>query len=162
VLVDISRPRDAWLRRRSSDQRFHDLDEDEDGESPNGVLVYRMYAPLIFANARHFAERVRTMVATAPKPVQLVVIDFQAVTDMDLTAIEALEILDAELNSAGIEVRFARANRPLRERLSTFGIANRLRTTEFFPSSSAAVDDYLAHVREADPEGSPSRARSEP
>jgi len=52
-------PREALLRRRPNDKHFHDLDEEESGETPPGVVVYRLYAPLIFANARHVAERLR-------------------------------------------------------------------------------------------------------
>ena len=59
VVLDVARPRDAVLRRLSADGRFHDLDDDEPGDSPPGVLVYRLYAPLVFANARHVTERLR-------------------------------------------------------------------------------------------------------
>src|SRR5690606_22720480 len=57
VLVEVARPRDAVLRRNPGDGRFHDLDDDVPGESPPGVVVYRLYAPLVFANARHVADR---------------------------------------------------------------------------------------------------------
>jgi SulP family sulfate permease len=53
VLVEVSRPDDAVLRRLRSDGKFHDCLEDEEAESVPGLLVYRLYAPLIFANARH-------------------------------------------------------------------------------------------------------------
>jgi SulP family sulfate permease len=53
VLVEISRPDDAVLRRRRSDGKFHDCRDDEEADSVPGLLVYRLYAPLVFANARH-------------------------------------------------------------------------------------------------------------
>ena len=61
LLIEVARPRDAVLRRLPTDRRFHDLDDDEGGETTSGVLVYRLYAPLIFANARHVTDRLRAL-----------------------------------------------------------------------------------------------------
>jgi MFS superfamily sulfate permease-like transporter len=46
VLVEISRPGDAVLRRRQDDGKFHDCRDEEEAESVPGLLVYRLYAPL--------------------------------------------------------------------------------------------------------------------
>jgi SulP family sulfate permease len=85
VLVEISRPRDAVLKRLIKDGKFHDcLDEDEAEDVP-GVIVYRLYAPLIFANARHVVRRISELVEHADH-VKWLIIDAQAITDMDVTA----------------------------------------------------------------------------
>jgi SulP family sulfate permease len=145
ALIDLARPRDALLRRQSSDGRFHDLDEDEAGEAPPQVIVYRLYAPLVFANARHVADRLRALIALSSPPVRLVVLDLQAVTHVDVTAVEILRELYDELEGKGIDVRVARANRPLREQLNRWLGDHRLGHERFFPAASAAVDDWLAH-----------------
>ncbi len=145
ALYDLARPRDALLRRQAADGRFHDLDEDEPGETPPGVIVYRLYAPLLFANARHVADRLRALVADADPPAHLLVLDLQAVTHIDVTAAEVLLELYDELERSGVDVRFARANRPLREQLTAWLGNHRLGTERFFPAASAAVDDWLAH-----------------
>jgi hypothetical protein len=49
-----------------------------------------------------------------------------------------------EFESRGIDVRFARANRPLREQLLRWIGQEDLGKERFFPSASAAVDDFLA------------------
>jgi SulP family sulfate permease len=144
VLLEVSRPRDAILRRLPADRRFHDLDDDQAGESPPGILVYRLYAPLIFANARHVAERLRGLVAETKPPVRCVVLDLQAVAYVDVTARETLRDLYDEFEGNGIDVRFARANRPLREQLLLWLEDHRLSRERFFPSASAAVDDFIA------------------
>jgi len=68
VMIEMARPGEALLRRRPNDKHFHDLDEEESGETPPGVIVYRLYAPLIFANARHVAKRLRDLVERADPP----------------------------------------------------------------------------------------------
>jgi SulP family sulfate permease len=147
LLIEVARPRDAVLRRLPTDRRFHDLDDDEGGETTPGVLVYRLYAPLIFANARHVTDRLRGLVAAANPPVRCLVIDLQAVTHVDVTALRALRDLHDELEGGGVDVRFARANRPLREQLTRWMGDHRLGAERFFPSASAAVDDFLAKPR---------------
>jgi SulP family sulfate permease len=143
VVIDVARPRDALLRRRDHDKHFHDLDDDEPGDSPPGVIVYRPYAPLVFANARHVASRVHEAVAASAMPIRCVVLDLQAVTHVDVTASEVLVELHDELQAAGIDVRFARANRPLRKQLSAWLADHEIGRERFFPSAHAAVDDFL-------------------
>jgi SulP family sulfate permease len=144
VMIEMARPGDALLRRRPHDKHFHDLDEEERGESPPGVRVYRLYAPLIFANARHVSTRLRDLVERADPPLRCLVLDMQAVTHVDVTAAEVLVALHDELQGAGIDVRFARANRPLREQLTRWLEGHEIAHERFFPSAHAAVDDFLA------------------
>ena len=65
LLVEVARPRDALLRRLPTDRRFHDLADDEGGATTPAVLVYRLYAPMIFANARYVADRLRALADVA-------------------------------------------------------------------------------------------------
>ena len=144
ILLEVARPRDAVLRRLATDRRYHDLADDEGGTLTPQVLVYRLYAPILFANARYVADRVRALAAQAQPPLRCIVLDLQAVSHIDVTALAILRDLHAELESTGIDVRFARANRPLREQLLRWLADERLGRERFFPSASAAVDDFLA------------------
>jgi len=147
VLVEVARPRDAVLRRSPGDGRFHDLDEDVPGVAPPGVIVYRLYAPLVFANAHHVADRLRALAGTAEPPARLVVLDLQAVWEIDVTAAQVLITLHEEFERSGVELRFARANRPLREQMDRMLAGERAARKQFFPSASAAVDDFLVNER---------------
>jgi SulP family sulfate permease len=144
VMIETARPREAFLRRRPNDKHFHDLDEDEAGDSPPGIIVYRLYAPLIFANARHVAERLRDLTERADPPLRCLVLDMQAVTHIDVTAAEVLVALHNELQGSGVDIRFARAKRPLREQLTRWLEGHEIVHERFFPSAHAAVDDFLA------------------
>jgi SulP family sulfate permease len=144
ILLEVARPRDAVLRRLSTDHRFHDLADDEGGATTPAVIVYRLYAPILFANARHVAERLRALAASAKPPTRCVVLDMQAVSHIDVTALAILRELHEEFETAGMDVRFARANRPLREQLTRWIPDASLAKERFFPSASAAVDDFLA------------------
>ncbi|MCK7582720.1 MAG: STAS domain-containing protein [Chromatiales bacterium] len=64
-------------------------------------------------------------------------------THVDVTAAEVLVALHDELQGAGVDVRFARANRPLREQLTRWLEGHEIAHERFFPSAHAAVDDFL-------------------
>jgi MFS superfamily sulfate permease-like transporter len=64
-------------------------------------VTLRLDAPLFFANADIFHEHVLQAVAEAPTPTKWVVVAAEPVTDIDITAADALSELDDELQRAG-------------------------------------------------------------
>ena len=147
VLVEISRPDDAVLRRRRSDGKFHDC-RDEEGETDSvpGLLVYRLYAPLVFANARHVVTRIRTLVDEADPPVKWLVIDAQAIHDMDVTAAQRFAELHRELADDGIDVKIADAPRPFLIELAKVGLSEEIGGRDFFVSVKKAVEAFEQQV----------------
>ena len=109
-----------------------------------GLVVYRFDAPLVFANAAFFTERLDELVANAGAGLKCVIFDAEAVSDFDATAAEALENLDANLERLGIELWIARANKPLRDLLQATGLTERLGKDNLYPSVRAAVNAYQA------------------
>ncbi len=56
-----------------------------------GMLVYRFGGPLYFFNAAYFADRVWELVEKASPPVNFLLINAEAIVDMDVNAAETLE-----------------------------------------------------------------------
>jgi SulP family sulfate permease len=144
TLIQISRPRDAVLRRRVSDGKFHDCLDNEQAESVPGVLVYRLYAPLIFSNARFVVSRIRELVASSGDELQWLVLDAQAITHMDVTAAQRFSSLHRELEDLGVELKIADAPRPFREQLAAEGLSEALGNAQFFISVKQAVQAFEA------------------
>ena len=90
LIERVSNPPDAVLRIVPG-EGFHNLGDTATGETIPGFIAYRFYAPLLFSNASHFVERVRQLVAASPAPVRWFLVDAQAITDIDITAAEALK-----------------------------------------------------------------------
>jgi SulP family sulfate permease len=130
------------LRRLISDGKFHDCLEDAAAESVPGVIVYRLYAPLIFANARYVVERIRQLVDSAGPELEWIVIDAQAITDMDVTAAQRFAELHRELAERGVEIKIADAPRPFREELAKVGLSDALGSQQFFVSVKRAVEAF--------------------
>ena len=142
VLLEISRPRDAVLRRLVSDGKFHDCLEEDEAQDVPGVMVYRLYAPLIFANARHVVERIRQLVDAADAKLEWLIIDAQAITDMDVTAAQRFAELHRELSEQGVQIKIADAPRPFREELAKVGLSDTMGRQQFYVSVKKAVEAF--------------------
>ena len=142
VLYEISRPRDAILRRLRSDGKFHDCLDPDEGETVPGLIVYRLYAPLIFANARYVVSRIREIVDAAGPDLEWLVIDAQAISDVDVTAAQRFAALHRELQERGVQIKLADAPRPFREQLRKVGLSSTLGSEHFYVSVKKAVEAY--------------------
>jgi SulP family sulfate permease len=158
LLGKLARPTDAVLREVPDTGKFHDTGDAPEAKLVPGFVAYRFYAPLFFANADYFTSRVNELIAARPEPVRWVVVDLQAVTDIDVTAAEALARLDQDLEQRGIELKFARANRPLREQLIRIGLGEHLGKQNLFPSVHAAAAAFRGQASGINPLESQSSA----
>jgi len=138
LISRVSNPPDALLQAAPGGG-FHDLGTGAVGQTIPGLIAYRFYAPLMFCNCGHFVTRVRQFIAASPSPVRWFVLDAQAITDIDVTAAEALRGLEQELAQRGIALKFAHANRPLRKVLERIGFTGELGQASFFSSIHEAV-----------------------
>jgi SulP family sulfate permease len=140
LIKRISHPPDAILHEIPG-HGFHDIGE-KPGPTVPGLLAYRFYAPLLFSNCGYFAERVHKLIAANPGTVQWFLVDAQAITDIDVTAVETLHALRAELYSKGIRMKFAHANRPLRDLLVCTGLAQEIGEESFFSSVHECITAF--------------------
>ncbi|KAF2420254.1 SulP family inorganic anion transporter [Microbacterium sp. B35-30] len=101
-----------------------------------GLVVVRMAAPLFFANGAVFTEAVKRAVTGADQPVRHVVIDMEAVTDIDVTGAEAFESLEHWLRDNDVTLAFSRVRPPTRARLEELGLVS---GQAFFATNRAAV-----------------------
>jgi SulP family sulfate permease len=81
-------------------------------------------------------------VAESPQPVEWVLVDVQAVTEIDVSGAEVIQRLAEDLAAKGVALRFARANRPLREVVERIGLGEHLRKEWLFPSVHDAVQAF--------------------
>jgi len=81
--------------------------DDHPGETAPGVKVVALQAPLSFLNAYDFQQAIRLRFANAPG-LKLVVIEANAIVEIDYTAAQVLGALIARLRRQGVDVAFAR------------------------------------------------------
>jgi len=79
-----------------------------------GLVIYRFGAALFYANASLFAEEVRGLVGPAPSTVRWLVVDAEAITNVDYTAARMVRQLQKELVHCGIVLALARVSLSLK------------------------------------------------
>lgn len=80
----------------------------------DGLILYRFGADLFYANAARFAAEVRAVVDHAPRPVRWLVIEADAITNLDYTAARVVLVLIDELTRQHVRIAFARVSPSLR------------------------------------------------
>ena len=136
-------PYSAVLGRPNGVEGYHDITRYPDARQIPGLVLFRWDAPLFFANAELFRERVLNAVAKSSTPVRRVVVAAEPVTGIDITAADALAELDEALSSAGIELCFAELKDPVKDKLKRFGLFSMIGEKSFFPTIEAAVRSYV-------------------
>jgi high affinity sulfate transporter 1 len=142
-LWDGWRPYSAVLGRANGVEGYHDITRYPDARQIPGLVLFRWDAPLFFANAEFFKERVLDAVARAPTPVRWLVVAAEPVTSVDVTAGDTIAELDEGLQAQGIEFCFAELKDPVKDKLKRFGLFSQLGEAYFFPTVGAAVSRYL-------------------
>lgn len=138
------RPYSAVLGRVDGLKGYHDVVRHPEARRIPGLVIFRWDAPLFFANAQIFRERVLGAVADAPTPTTRVVVAAEPVTDVDVTAADVLADLDNALRAAGVELCFAEMKGPVKDLLKRYGLFHNFGADSFFPTIGQAVDGYLA------------------
>ena len=141
-------PHGAVLGTVEGVEGWHDVDAHPDAQQIPGVVVYRWEAPLFFANAGSFRQQIRHLVHE--RQPEWVVIQCEAVTDVDVTAAEMLEQLDNELNAAGVHLAFAEMRGRLQDLTLRYGLLETLDREHFYPTLEAALEEIQSGDRALD------------
>jgi high affinity sulfate transporter 1 len=142
-LWDGWRPHYAVLGRVDGIRGYHDTQRYPDARLIPGLVLFRWGAPLFFANAELFHQRVREAIAQSPTPVRRIIVTAEPVTDIDVTSADMLTELQHTLTESNIEMRFAEMKDPVKDKLRRYGLFERFGADEFYPTIGSAVDAYL-------------------
>jgi high affinity sulfate transporter 1 len=142
-LWDGWRPYSAVLGRADGVKGYHDITRYADARVIPGLVLFRWDAPLFFANAELFQNRVLDAVTNAPTSVNWMVIAAEPVTSVDITAADMLAELDETMKAAGIKLCFAEMKDPVKDKLRRFGLFAQMGDEIFFSTLGEAVSGYL-------------------
>lgn len=147
LLSQIARPQDALLGRIRGSETLHDIGDDDAAQTIPGLVAYRFYGPLVFANIRFFIERLEHFLADEETPVREVIVDARAIPEIDVTAADQLREYIIGLRERGIDFAVAKAHLPLREAAIHLGLQEWFSEQAHFSQLADAVE---AFARRAD------------
>lgn len=127
---------------------MHSLDDYPDSEPVEGLVVFRYDSPLFFANADDFSSCALEAIDEAPQPVRWFLLNAEANTEVDLTAVDILKDLRGELESQGIRFAMARVKRDLQRSLEPTQFIRDVGEDYVFPTLPTAVRAYAEEFNE--------------
>jgi high affinity sulfate transporter 1 len=133
-------PYSAVLGTAPSLAGYHDLSRYPEARPVRGMLIVRWSAPLFFANANEFRDRIRALVRDSASPPRWVVVAAEPITDIDTTAGSMLVNLDLELNAAGIHLAFAELQTAVRDTIVRYGLLETIDGAHLYRSIEEAVE----------------------
>jgi SulP family sulfate permease len=155
LLSQVARPQDALFGRVPGSPTFHDVGDDEAAQTVPGLVVYRFYGPLVFANIRFFVERLEHFLAREEAPVRQVILDARAIPAIDVTAAEQLRTFLNRLGERGITFVVAKAHLPLREAATRLGLQEWFAEQARYSQLPGAIAAFLGHTPERRDAGVP-------
>jgi sulfate permease, SulP family len=129
VLGRLAGPDGVWVSRHHR----------PDAAVPAGVVVFRFDAPLFYANAQHFAERIGAVISQAPQPIHTLVVEAVGIDDLDFTGMHILAELDDALRARDVTLLIAHPFGRLGTELTSGSLAQRFAGRVF-----NSVDDAVA------------------
>lgn len=118
-IARTARPQVAEIGRVKGTVRYRNVDRWET-HTDNRIAILRMDAPLYFANAKFFEDRVQNLVASRESITHLVLVA-SAIGDIDVSGVQQLSDIDDDLAAAGIELHLVTVRGPVRDVLRRAG-----------------------------------------
>jgi len=139
LMKRLSMPQVSVLGRIPATGTFIDIERHPDTELVPGLLIVRPNTVLFFANANRVLNRVRELIKAQRDPVHVVILNLEAVPELDLTTLDLLEQLRSDLQTSGIRLALARVTDRTRDLLARSGFLSRLGEENIFWGVDAAV-----------------------
>jgi SulP family sulfate permease len=144
LIHTIDHPHIAALGRNADGSRYSDLDDDATATPIPGVLIHRFEAELIFANADIFQDDVLARIRAADPPPHTVILDFEGVSQLDVTGAQTLLSVHDTLETRGIRLIIARAKSTVRNSMRRNGITDVLGEDDLAATVAGAVETIEA------------------
>lgn len=144
LLRRVSRPHDGILGYVPGRAGMHDVDDYPNAEQVAGLLVYRYDSPLYFANVENFRRRALNSLDRVDTPTQWLLVNAEANTHVDLTSIDVLEELRADLERRGVVLALARVKFEVADDLRRAGFLDRIGEHRVYATLPTAVAAYVS------------------
>jgi len=110
--------------------------------SQPGMAIYRFGAPLFYANASRFAEELLRLAGPRPSQLRWLIVDSEAITNVDYSAAGVVRDLCRELSARGVVLVFARIHPGFQEDLNRHHITEAVGSEHLFPRLHDALAAY--------------------
>ncbi len=150
MLARVARPQATALAFVPGLAGMHDIDDFPDAHEEPGLLVYRYGSPLFFANAEDFRRRALLLAGERQPGLRWLALNCEAISEIDSTAVDALEELRLDLEDQGVRMVLVRAKGELIHDLEPTGLVERIGPQHVYPTLPTLVEAYRAALDPAE------------
>jgi high affinity sulfate transporter 1 len=136
-----SHPYLAFLGRIPGTDRFSDMARHPDNEKVPGLLIFRVYANILYFNTEFIQEAVMRRLESEAGPVKSVVWDLSTSPNMDLPGARSVRVLHERLRDRGVALRLAEMTSFERDLLRGEGVDQNLGEISRFATIQSAIDE---------------------
>ncbi|MCF7992389.1 MAG: SulP family inorganic anion transporter [Thiohalocapsa sp.] len=145
-----ARPRTEVLGKVKGHAGLHSIDRHADAETLPGLVLFRFNGPLVFFNAAYFKRQALKAAADAGPDLRWMVLDMIPLTQLDVTGIDAIKDLEADLATRGVELVAAGRRTESADWLRERGMLEQVNMNRHFPTLRQAMrafrKEYTASV----------------
>ena len=143
VLYQASQPQVAVLGKVAGHVAYVEVERNPLVEQVPGLLIIRPDVQLFFANANMTRSRIKRLIFHQSDPVEAVLVDLGATSDLDVASADMLGDLLVDLGEANIELYLARVKARVYDRLYRTGFVERIGEDHFYLNVIEGVEVFL-------------------
>jgi sulfate permease, SulP family len=117
--------------------------------SQPGLTIYRFGAPLFYANAERFSREIRGLISPPTSAIRWLIVDAEAITNIDYSASRVVRQLHAHLRQNGVEFAIARVAASLHSDLIRHHLVEVIGSERIFHRLHTAIAGFSAQERES-------------
>jgi high affinity sulfate transporter 1 len=145
VIYRISHPHGTVLGQVPGTEAYRNIERHPEAITFPGLLIWRPGGDLWFASIGHLGDGLKATLAANHPPTKHVLVDAEAVNQVDVSACDALLNIIQELQSQGITFAFARMRDYVRERMRRGGIEAVVGSANFHERVTEGVRAWQQH-----------------
>jgi len=140
----LSESQVAVLGRLPGTDEYVDVTRHPEAQQFPGIMVVRIDRMLFFANADGIRQHIHRLLTQDTLPVRSLVVSFELIPILDVTAIDVVAQLHARAVDRGIRLVLAGVRDPVRDRLAKASLLKAIGEENIFRSVDGAVDALTA------------------
>jgi sulfate permease, SulP family len=140
LMRSLSESHVAVLGRLQGTNEYVDVSRHPEAGQFPGILILRIERMIFFANANGIRHHIRQLISQSTPPPKILVLSFELVPVLDVTAIDVLQQLRASAARRHIHLVLAGVRDPVRDRLAKASLLTELGEENIFRSVDHAVD----------------------
>lgn len=151
VIYKSTYPHTAVLGKLPDTNYYRNLNRFPEAYDREDALIFRFDAQLYFANIQFFIDQLYKLIKKKNGKVKVIVINSQAINDLDMSAVYGLKDFIRDMKEKGMEIYFTEVIGPVRDIMKKTGLNELIGKDHFHMRIQDALDHFDNKFQSAPP-----------